>query len=392
MAKLSQKKLKTLATLMLVVIGVFIVINHFVLEPRKKKAEYAKMQQQAEDRQPQQGKCVTPVKVIDVVRHDYVDVLEALGNIKGGVESKLTFSIPGTISAINYREGEKYQKGSLLMSLDEEDILLRMKRVEAGMNKAQTTVEMAKQKLEEHKTLYKIGAIPKTTLDKVMLELESSIYDLEAAQLEVQANEAVLGKANMYAISDGMIGELYVEAGETITANTLIGTHILIEYVRAEFGVVERDMQKIKTGQTTDVYVDTYQNQKFTGIVDSIGAVVGGSSRTATVSVKLDNSEGLLLPGMFARIRVDLYKKKNALVLPTEALIKDDAGDTFVFVLDTETHTVHKTKVTIAYSRSDYSEIGTGLTEGQTIVMTSLDSLEDESQVEVVEKQTLEFE
>jgi len=147
MSKISSTKLKKLITLMLLAVGSFVIINQFYLEPRKKRAEYDAMRQEAEARQKQSP-------------------------------------IPGKIKAINYKEGQQYEKGALLMSLDEEDIVLRMKRVEAGVNKAQTAVTMAEQRVAEHQKLFEIGAIPKTTMDKVQLELDSSGYDLKAAQLE----------------------------------------------------------------------------------------------------------------------------------------------------------------------------------------------------------------
>jgi RND family efflux transporter MFP subunit len=394
MSKVTSGKLKKLVTLMLIVIGAFILLNKFVFEPRKQKAESERLKQEAEAQQKEQesGDKKVPIKVMDVIKHDFVDVLDALGGIKGGVEFKLTFPIPGELKTINYKAGEKYQKGAMLMSLDEEDILLRMKRVEAQMNKSQTAVDIAQQKVDEHEKLFKMGAIPKTTMERVKLELESSLFDLEAAQLELKANESVLEKSNMYAISDGMIGELYVEEGESITANTLIGTHILTEYVKAEFGVIERDMSKIKEGQETNVFVDAYPGETFKGVVESIAPVVGGSSRTATVSVKIDNKDGRLLPGMFARINVDLYKQKDALVVPTEAILKDNEGKAYVFVLNTADNTVKKTEVKVAYSRTDYSHIEKDLTEGQTIAITSVANLKDGATVEVIEKQTLEFE
>ena len=101
--------MKRLITLILVVIGCFIVVNQLILEPLKKKAAQKKLQEQAEQRK-QNGQDIVAIKVVDVIRHDYVDILDALGNVKGGMEFKLTFPIPGTIKSVNYRVGEKYKK------------------------------------------------------------------------------------------------------------------------------------------------------------------------------------------------------------------------------------------------------------------------------------------
>ncbi len=272
------------------------------------------------------------VKGFKIGRFNFEDSLNALGTIKGAMEFKLSFEVPGTISSINYKEGERYEEGALLVSLRQDDILLRLKRAQAEFNKAQTQTQIATDKVKEHEKLFAMGAIPKTTLDNVKLEADSSKFEGEAARLEVKANEAMLEKSNLYAPSAGMIGELSVEEGESITPNTLLGTHIMTEYVYAEFGVVERDVNKIALGQKARVFIDAYPDKTFEGVVENIAPLVTGTSRTATVRVRVENPERFLLPGMFARVRILLYSKKNTLVVPTDA-IQGKEKDQFVYVL-----------------------------------------------------------
>jgi len=393
MPKMSGHKFRKLTTFMLVVVAGFLLLNHFIFSPNKKKSEYEKSQEkkQTEKKGKESEEEVIPIKVMSVIRHDFIDVSESLGSIKGGMEFKLTFQIPGTIKVINYREGQEYEKGAILMSLRDEDIILRMRRVEANMKKTQTGVDIVKQKLKDHDKLYKMGAISRAARNKVRLELDSSKYDLEAAALELKANEAILDKTHLYSVSDGMIGELYVEEGEVITANTLLGSHILTEYVRAEFGVIERDMNKINEGQEATILVDAYPDQPFKGVVDRIAPIVGGTSRTATISVKISNKESLLLPGMFARIKVELFRKRNALVIPSEAVLKGEDEKTFVYVYNEEGSTVKKSEIQVGYAREDFTQVDEGVWEGQLIAITSINRLKDKAKVEVIEKQTLEL-
>lgn len=275
---------------------------------------------------------VVPIKGFKIGRFNFEDSLNALGTIKGAMEFKLSFEVPGTISSVNYREGERYEEGALLISLKQDDILLRLKRAQAEFNKANAQAQIAEQKVRENEKLFAMGAIPKTTLDNVKLEHESSKYEAEANRLEVKANEAMLEKSNLYAPSAGMIGELNVEEGETVTQNTLLGSHIMTEYVFAEFGVVERDVNKIALGQKARVFVDAYPDKTFEGVIENVAPMVAGTSRTATVKVRVENPDRLLLPGMFARIRILLYSKKNTLVVPTDA-VQGKEGEQFVYVV-----------------------------------------------------------
>ena len=364
----------------------FLIIPPFFAK-KDLTSQQAQLSQEAEGGEDQN---IVNVKVFPIKRFNFEDSLKSLGTVKGAIEFKLSFEIPGVINSINYREGEHYEEGALLMSLKQDDILLNLKRSQAQANKAQTSMKIAQEKLQEHKKLFDIGAIPKSTLDQVQLELEAAQFEYEAAQLEVKANEATLEKTNLYAVSDGMIGELNIEEGEAITQNTLVGTHVFTEYVLIEFGVVERDVNKLALGQKARVFVDAYPDKTFDGTVENISPVVAGTSRTASVRVRVENPEGLLLPGMFARIKILIYSKKNTIVIPTEAVLgkKDDA---YLFIIDEKTNTAVKKPVKIGYQREDYTQIDSGINDGELVVVHGYEKLEDGNKVKILEKQELQL-
>ncbi|OGW82848.1 MAG: hypothetical protein A2Z83_05715 [Omnitrophica bacterium GWA2_52_8] len=336
------------------------------------------------------AEAVVPVKGFKVGRFNFEDSLNTLGTVKGAVEFKLSFEIPGVISSVNYREGERYEEGALLMSLRQDDILLRLKRAQAELKKAETQVQIGAEKEKEHEKLFAMGAIPKSTLDKVTLEKESAQFEAEAARLEMKAHESMLEKSNLYAPSAGMIGELSIEEGETITPNTLLGTHIMTEYVFAEFGVVEREVNKIALGQKARVFVDAYPDKTFEGVIENIAPVVTGTSRTATARVRIENPERFLLPGMFARIRILLYSKKNTLVVPTDS-VQGGEGEQFVYIINAEQGQAQKRAIAVGYTRSDYTQVDAGLSEGEVVAISNLEKLEENPKIRLVETQEAEI-
>lgn len=376
--------------LVLLIIAFAVVYKLFFTTGSKVKqaAEQAQEATQKESGPAQQQQQAVAIKAFSVAQFDFKDYLNALGTLKGGLEFKLSFEIPGIVDSINYREGEKYQKGALLMSLKQDDILLRLRRSEAKMNRAEISVEMQKNKFQEHEKLFKIGAIPQSTLEKVRLELQAAEFEHEETSLQVRADEIILEKSNLYAPSDGMIGELNVEVGEAVTSNTLLGTHILTEYVNAEFGVIERDVSRIAPLQEALIYVDAYPGKVFKGKVENVSPIVTGTSRTASAEVKIDNTEGLLLPGMFARIKILLYEKDNAIVIPSEAVV-ETSGKQAVFVVDTGTNKVHLREIIVDYMQSDYTVVAQGLSANELIAITSLDELQPGQRVDVIEKQKM---
>lgn len=386
---------KKFIIVVLVVAAVMIIHNLFFqgsgffgLFKTAKIEEQMESQKEAEKTEESQGQ-PTPIKAFVVAQFDFKDFLNALGTLKGGLEFKLSFEIPGIVESINYHEGEKYESGALLISLKQADILLRLKRSESKMKKAETNEQIFKQKLEEHEKLFSIGAIPKTTLEKARLEYEGAQYEREDLSFQVRADEIILEKSNLYAPSAGMIGELNVEVGEAVTSNTLLGSHVLTEFVKAEFGVIERDVAKIAIRQEAKVQVDAYQDRTFTGVVDSVAPIIVGQSRTASAEVKIDNSEGLLLPGMFARIQILLFERDSAIVLPTEAIVEED-GSTFVYRINRETNMADKVNVAVAYSQTDYSVVDSGVQQGDLVAISSLDKLKQDAKVDVLETQKIQ--
>ena len=389
-----------------------------------KKAKISLDQIVAQQGEKKKDKAI-PVKGFKVGRFNFEDSHNALGTIKGSVEFKLSFEVPGAVSSINYREGERYEEGALLISLRQDDILLRLKRAQAEFNKSDTQARIAEEKVKEHEKLFALGAIPKTTLDSVKLEAESARFESESSRLEMKANEAMLEKSNLYAPSGGMIGQLNIEEGETITPNSLLGTHVNTEFVYAEFGIVERDVNKIALGQKARVYVDAYPDKTFEGVIENLAPVVAGTSRTATAKVRIENPERLLLPGMFCRVRILLYSKKNTLILPTDS-VQGGEGEQFVYVINAPTqqeeegaaalegfegltergqgsekqempkdptdeiYNAEKRAITVGYTRPDYTQIDAGVSEGEIVAVTGLERLEDGKKVRLLEIQEAE--
>ncbi|MFH0985898.1 MAG: efflux RND transporter periplasmic adaptor subunit [Candidatus Omnitrophota bacterium] len=428
-----------------IVVGVLLLaVKMFSGKAKPEKmslSETMKQQQQAAKDAP------VAVKGFKVGRFNYEDSMNVLGTIKGSMELKLSFEIPGVISSINYKEGERYEEGALLVSLKQDDILLRLKRAQAAFNKAESQAKVTENEVGENEKLLKMGAIPPSTVEKKKLEMDAAKYEAEAQRLEMKANEAMLEKSNLYAPSSGMLGDLNVEEGENVSQSTLIGTHINTEFVYAEFGIVERDVQKITLGQKAKVFVDAYPDKTFEGVIENIAPQISGTSRTSTAKVRIENPEGLLMPGMFARVRIMLYSKKDALVVPTDA-IQGGEGEKFVFIIklpegspskviqpkvadaamggglgamaalssgakvpektakaekgagktvsEKETSKIEegvaeKRPVTVGYTRTDYSQIDAGLTEGEIVVMTGFERLEDGKKIRLIETQEAEL-
>jgi RND family efflux transporter MFP subunit len=336
------------------------------------------------------------VRTFKAKRIDFSDLLPAMGTVKGKTEIELKFEINGVIQAIKFREGEKVKKDELIASLDPRDAQLKLIYAQNKLASAQAAYESSLKKLEIHQKLYQAGAIIKSKLEEIELESESAKYQLETVKTEVELAKNELKKTTLYSPMDGVMGPREAEEGEFITPQDKIASLLEINEVFVEIGIVERDINKIRLGQKAEVYVDAYPDKVFSGIISNIFPVVEGRSRTLTAKITVPNPDELLLPGMFCRAEIEIANLKDALIIPSTALIK--AGEKMILVPvipaqsiqidedEIKSGTVHLRNVSVGYITSDYAQIIEGLDEDDLAVLeVQGGELKDKAKVRIVE-------
>ncbi|NIM02681.1 efflux RND transporter periplasmic adaptor subunit [bacterium] len=296
-----------------------------------------------------------PVNVFRVARGTFQDTLSAMGTVKGGSEIELRFQVAGMVKSFDFREGDKVSKGEVIARLDQNDALLKLKQAQI--------------ELEEYEKLYSIGAIVKSKLEQARLAARLASSEFE--------------KTYLRAARDGIIGDKNAEVGEFITPNVKIATLVNLENVVVELGIIEKEIDRVFLGQKVTVNVDTYPGIDFTGRVSNISPLIAGKSKTLTVKANLDNPGGLLLPGMFARIKISVFEKENALFIPSDSLDRS-TGEFRVFVVG-ENNVAYAQPVEVAYLSSDYAQIAGGIEEDELVVVEKPEALADGKKVRIIE-------
>ena len=338
-----------------------------------------------------------PVKVYKVARVSFRDTLPALGTIKGFHEYDLRFPIPGSVEYVNFKEGEKITQGDIIASLDQKEALLKL--------------EYAKIELDKQTKLFELGAIIETKLKQ--------------SQLEYQSAKVELDKTNLVAVSDGYVGSLQVDKGSLVSPQDKVATFVDLKDVFVDFGVIEKDVAKVREGQNVEVVVDSFPDQVFKGQVESVSPIVEGRSRTLEVRSKISNADEKMKPGMFARVNVLVYEKEQALVIPSSSFKKKE-DQYFVYVVHADESkpapspedlsgknlkqkankrkgsqelpapveepkaafgTVEVRTIEVAYATPDAIEVKEGLEEGDLVIVDVEQDLQDKAKVEITETQ-----
>ena len=157
-----------------------------------------------------------------------------------------------------------------------------------------------------------------------------------------------------------------------------------LDTIEAELNVPEREIVRIRQGQSARVRIDALPDENFTGEVVRVAPEVDPTSGTFRVTVALANTEQRLKPGMFARIDVRIDARPNALLVPLAAVVtRRDRSSVFAV----QGETAERRPVATGYFSDGNVEILHGVAEGEWVVTTGQEGLRDGVRVLVVEGQ-----
>ncbi|MGC8861996.1 MAG: efflux RND transporter periplasmic adaptor subunit, partial [Armatimonadota bacterium] len=217
-------------------------------------------------------------------------------------------------------------------------------------------------------------------------EILQAQAQLARATAAVKNARTQLGYCTIRAPRSGVVVKKYVEEGSIVTAGRsaiggAAGAGITIAEIadvsrmRVVVNVDETDIARIKLGQEVDVTFDAYPDELFGAKVIKIApqAIVDQNVTTIPVTVELDYADRRLKPEMNATCDFITARRKNVLRVPNEAVKETDRG-TFVTVIDNGKQV--ERKVRIGEVGNDYTEIISGLKEGETVVTAVIEPVQ----------------
>ena len=171
-------------------------------------------------------------------------------------------------------------------------------------------------------------------------------------------------------------------AGQSSISLTSVPIELVrIESVFVRISVPENEINKFTPGLKASITVSALGGKPFEGTVTNISPVAELMSRTYTVKIKVNNPGQELKPGMVCDVSLGINDNASILLVPIKAVSKDNAGNTFVFLVAPDKTTVRKQLITVGRYHDAGIEVLQGLTEGQTVVSEGIEKLSDNSSI-----------
>ncbi len=304
--------------------------------------------------------------------------LNTVGSLRAVRGADLALDVPGLVSQINLRSGQQVRKGQLLLQLNDADDRAQLAQLEAAARLAQLNFRRAEQQRASH-------AISTADYD-------SASADLQGKQAAVIEQKALVAKKQLRAPFAGRAGIVTASPGDYLNAGAAIVTLQQIDSLFVDFSIPQRELGRLQIGQPVQLTVDAYDNRRFDGQVTAINPKVDTDTRNVQVEATVPNADGALLPGMFARISVDVGRKQQYLTLPQAAIVYNPYGDIVFVVQPPEGKsdqgqplppTVEQTLITTGDTRGDQVAIVKGLEAGTTVVTSGQIKLKNGASIKV---------
>jgi membrane fusion protein, multidrug efflux system len=276
------------------------------------------------------------------------------GNLLPNEEVSLRSEVNGRILQIRFNEGERVRKGQLLVQLDARDL-------EAEREKTKVLYDQAKTDLERRKGLLESKVISREEYDQFFnreKELKATLRQLDAR----------IDQFRITAPFDGIVGLRNISTGGMVSPGEAVGSLVMNSPLKLEFSVPEQYAQLV---QHNDEVKFSLRNQSdtFTAKVFATDGRISPTTRSLRVRALFTNIEADLIPGAYAKIIYPLEVHKEAVLIPTDAIISQSDGQKVMRIVAGK---AVPAMVETGERTADNVLITRGLSHGDTIALTGL--------------------
>jgi membrane fusion protein (multidrug efflux system) len=309
----------------------------------------------------------TPVEVIVVRPVNVQEELQAVGSMRSNESVVLRPEVAGRIATIGFRDGQAVRKGQLLIGLD-------ASLNEAEVAQYQAEYDLALSNLKRSEDLARQKFISSSAR-------ETAASNAQVAEARLKLAQVRLSKMRIVAPFDGVVGIRGVSLGDYVKDGTDLVNVEDVRNLKVDFRLPERNLAQVKVGQGIEVVADALPDERWQGEIEAINPRIEPNGRSLELRARVDNARGSLRPGMFARVRVIVGQRSNALIVPEESIVPQ-GGQFFVYkVVD---GTARRVPVKLGVRRDARVEILEGIAAGDQVVTAGMRLSRDGQPVQVL--------
>ncbi len=287
--------------------------------------------------------------------------VEALGSLSASQQALLSAEVGGLVTAIHFDSGQRVRAGQPLVELNRAPLVAQLAQLEAQAALAGTNLQRDEAQL-------KVQAVSQSVVDADRATLKS-------AEAQVAAQRALIAQKTILAPFSGQLGIRQVNLGQYLAAGAAVVTLQRLDPMEIDFTVPQGQIELVRVGMKAQVETSAVPGQTFSAAVTAIEPQVDTATRNLKVRARVPNPRGVLLPGVFATVRLTRGQPGQYVTLPNAAVAYNPYGATVFIVKDDGKGpdgkprlTVRQRFVTTGLTRGDQVVILKGVRAGETVV------------------------
>ena len=337
---------------------------------------------------------VQQITVVQVLQKDVPISREFVGEIYGEEDIPIRARVEGFLEGIHFEEGFKVKKGQLLYSIDPKPLESRVNAQQSKVAEAETMLAKAKSDLERYKPLAALNAVSQSDLDAKQAQYDAAISSLEAAKANLKSSQIELGYTKVYSPINGIIGKTQAKVGDfvgrepnPVILNVVSETnHVKVNFFLTESEFLQifreisktRDIQHLKADErivrdnkaTLELILADGSVYEHKGVVDFIDRGIDATTGSILVQGDFPNPDLILRPGLYAKVKVEMEVKKDALLIP-QRCVMELQGQYSVYVVN-DKNMVETRQFEPGQQVGDYWLVNAGLKPNEKLVIDAL--------------------
>jgi membrane fusion protein (multidrug efflux system) len=364
-----QKNKKTFLRFLPVLIVVLLILVTIVLagkvKDEQKRLQAEKSNAVSKERPP------ANVVVQEMVPGQLRERLNLPGIVEEWERLDILAEVRGMIKAVKVEEGQRVKKGDVVALIDSRDYKNTLNRIRASYNLALANQQRLSQ-------LHEQGIVPQAEFDKAEAEVEALAAELEIAKLQLE-------RCRITAPITGVINDLPAKEGLYLSVGDPLATIFEIDRLKVIVGIPEADVDAVRKIDSFEMIIEALGNKKIVAAPDFLAIAPDSMAQVYRLELAVDNKDGALLPGMFARVEIVKHEFDNALSIPLYAVISRNNKHYIILEQDS---TAEMREIELGILDGWQIQITKGLKPGEQVIVVGHRNVDQGQKLNVVKKIT----
>lgn len=306
------------------------------------------------------------VAAAEVVAVALEDQIQASGELRARLHTEISAEVAGQVTEIRIDEGGAVSEGAVVLELDPDRRELDVDAARARLAQARANLVKEKRQADRVRKLRSENVASVQQLEEAETALLLARSAVEVEEAAVGVAERALADASVSAPFAGLVSRRMVQLGEFVQPGAPLFELVALDPLEAIFSLTELDTERVEVGQRIEIRVGAFEDRVFGGEVTFVAPTVDPTTRTLRIKAEVRNDQGLLRPGLFARIGLDVGRRADVLMVPEESLTQR-AGNAFLYRIDADDR-VTRVEVETGARQAGLVEVRGPLVAGQRIV------------------------